>query len=572
MKLLWQNIEQSFYKHYILWTFLLITVGIAIQSLLFYARYNELFYVGTDCYTRALRIVDWLGEFQWHEKIFPYLNPPHGFVLHFTRICDVIWLLLAAPFLLFMPLKEAIFYGGFLFSPLFMILTVILMLWGLKPYLPATKGKQALFLFFALLAPYAINQLTSAFVFSRPDHHSLMACIMCAGIAVVLRNYDKPNLKHLFWLGILCSLGMWASSALEGLFVAAGILTVLAVNQIFYKHNKQELTSFSMGLFLGVAAAWLINPPYGGYSIIDINRLSVVHLVLTFLMFSAFWGLSFIKSENKIVLIFTLGAAALTCAALMLLIFGVHNILVPIYDPVVYRAFVQKVGEMQHQSLLSYETPCLILGIISVICLLHFSKNNPAYLVNLLIFYGFAGISSLICRRFFPYYVVVYTIIFGLTLFALASGAQKSDKLKWLTVIYITLHLFYFNSLYNVPRKLEIPQMKPTALVNFFYAPKLVFQQEIDAIGGPYHTNVEGITDNDILWYSTDEDTLKMLIKKHNIHSIYLTADIYPHMYPDPKNNTDKLYGKIITGKQLYPWLIKIDDGHYEIDYELLEQ
>ena len=59
---------------------------------------NEFYYIDTDCYARYLRITDWLsGDFSWFEKIFPFTNCPHGEVLHFTRINDVIWLIFSLP-------------------------------------------------------------------------------------------------------------------------------------------------------------------------------------------------------------------------------------------------------------------------------------------------------------------------------------------------------------------------------------------------------------------------------------------------------------------------------------------
>ena len=109
--------------------------------------------------------------------------------------------------------------------------------------------------------------------------------------------------------------------------------------------------------------------------------------------------------------------------------------------------------------------------------------------------------------------------------------------------------------------------MKETALINLFYAPQLVFFQNIDTVGGPYHTNIEGIVDNHTLWFSDDEAEIISLLKKHNVHSIYVKYD----EETDPEKHTDQLFGKIMSGKNLYPWLIKIDDGHYEVDYNKLK-
>ena len=106
--------------------------------------------------------------------------------------------------------------------------------------------------------------------------------------------------------------------------------------------------------------------------------------------------------------------------------------------------------------------------------------------------------------------------------------------------------------------------MKTNALVYIFNAPELVFMQGINVVGGPYHTNVEGIIDNHRIWVSKDEKEVKTLLQKHQIRSVYLTCD----EGCDAEKHTDQLFGQVISGQNLYPWLVKIGDGHFEIDYD----
>ena len=554
-------------QHYILWTFLLVCVISLIGCGVFYLSHGALFYTDTDCYTRALRIIDWLDDFQWAEKIFPYFNPPHGFILHFTRACDVIWLILSAPFMPFLPLKDAIFYGGMLFSPLFMFCSIAVILWGIRPYLPPMPNKNSIFIIFALIGVALFGKLTFIFSFSRPDHHSLMAFVMCACIAVILRNQIQGNLRHLFTCGLLCGLGMWASSAIEGLFAVAVMLTVLVFNRIFYNRDGKELIYFALGLFLSVTAAWLINPPYGGYTEIDINRLSIIHSVLTALMLLAFLALNLIKSRNKFILIAAFGIAALICAGMMLMIFGGDNLLVSIYDPYISKHFLPFVSEMRHQSPSGYEMPLFILGLCSLAVLLYVGKFRQQYLTDLLIIFMPICIAALMYRRFFPYYLVTAVYIYALTLFIAAYGAQKKEVFKWVAFFYILIPVFYLATFHYKYQKSTLPEIKSPILTDLFKAPEIMFFYGVDSVGGPYHVNVEGIKDNHTMWFTTDEQKLKNLLKKHHVQAVYLWP--YPHSdyYVLPKDNTDKLYGKVLTGENIYPWLKKIDDRYYEVDY-----
>lgn len=534
---------------------------------LFYYLAQDVHYTDTDCYTRALRIIDWLEEYQWSEKIFPYFNPPQGFVLHFTRICDVIWLALSAPFLPFMPLKDAVFYGGLAFSPLFMALSLAVIFWGIKPYLPTMPNRNIIFVMFSLICLYNFSKLSGTFDFTRPDHHSLMAFVMSAGVAVILRNHIRIDLRYLLISGILCGMGMWASSAIEGLFAVAVILSILAFNRIFYRHTGKELIYFSLGLFLSVTAAWLINPPYGGYAEIDINRLSVVHAALTALMFLAFLALNLIKTENKYILISAFGTAAGVCAGIMLLIFGTDNLFVSIYDPFVRENFVPYIAEMEHQSLFGYETPAFFFGAGTMLWLLYKDKGRQAYVTDMFIFFVCICLAALMYRRFFPYYVVIYQVVCGLALFILAYISQKSDKLKWVMLIYVVVPIMYLNSWYVDPPAYASPKLKSPVLAEIFEAPEKMFFDNVDTVGGPYHVDIEGIKDSHIMWFTTDENELKSLLKKHNVQTVYLPKNERPDYYVEPEKNTDKLYGKIMCDKDMYPWLIKQEEGVYTVDY-----
>ena len=455
-----------FYEHYIAGAFLLTIIVSLLQCGGYYLYAGELFYTDTDCYTRALRIIDWLSDFQWAEKMFPYYNPPHGFELHFTRICDVVWLVFALPFLPFFPLKEAVFYGGMFFSPLFWALTMAVVLWGLRPYQPNRKNKQIVFAVFALLAMCLLGKLINVFGFHRPDHHSLMCFIACAVIAVTLRRQIRPNINILFWLGVLCGCGMWASSAIEGLFVTALTLGSLAIDRIFYRHGGKGLLYYGIGLFLSVTFAWLINPPLNGYFALDINRLSLIHVVLTALMMFAFWALAWLKADNKIALMCGFGGAAAVCAVLMLLIFGTQNLFTPIYDAQVYEMFVQRITEMKPQAFWAYETPSFILGFLIMGGLIYLSRFKQSYVVHLLFFFVCTALAALIYKRFYPYYVAVFVFLYGIGWFLLMFRAETSDKCKALAMLYFLVPIFYLSAFYTAPKRLEIPPMKENAFLN----------------------------------------------------------------------------------------------------------
>lgn len=559
-----QKFESCFEKHLLWWVFGAALLAAAVNFGVFVYLTGGVFYTDTDCYTRALRIVDWLNDFQWAEKMFPFFNPPSGFVLHFTRICDVIWAVLAAPFMPFWPLKEAVFYGGFLFAPLFMGLALVAVFWGIKPYLADFKGKAAALLtVLAALLFYAIK-LNDVFDAVRPDHHSLMCFVFSFNVAAVLRQWKMPREKDLFWAGVLSGVGIWASSAPEGFLVVAMVLGILAINRIFYEQPAQNMFWYALGVFLSVAAAWLINPPYGGHGVLDVERLSVVHVVLTAVMAAALNVVARLKLQKKVYRILALlGAAALT-VGVMLAVFGVKIWLRPLFAPEVWEYCLKYTGEIQPLPLLSYETPNIVVTFLTLGGLFGLFGWRR-HLVDLLILTLFCFAATVLFWRFYAYLMMMFLFLSALLLYELLYRARKSEKFKWAAFSYLVAPMLVLIAFYMQPQPQKMPSLKEAALVDVLEVPELVFNQDIDAIGGPYHPNVEGIRDNHLMWFATDEQVLKELMKKHNIRSVYLEPNVRPDYYVAPAENMDKFYGKVMTGKKMYDWLEKVGIGHYEV-------
>lgn len=559
----------SLWQHYIIWSFVLTAAFMGLNFELFWLyKEGEIFYTDTDCYTRAVRIVDWLQNFQWHEKIFPYFNPPHGFVLHFTRICDVIWVFFSLPFLLFLPVKDAVFYGGMFFSPFFLALTLISILWGLRSYMPMFHNYKKFFCILLFTSLFYLNKLSGIFDFCRPDHHSMMCFVFCFNLAVVLRTHIRHSIKEMLFAGILCGFGMWAASAIEGLFVVAMMLLVLSINWIFYKHTIQDLLYYSLGLFLSVTFAWLVNPPYGGWGVYDINRLSIIHAALTALIFLSFLILSRLSPQSVGRKIIYLGTAAALSGLSMLLLFGAENLFVSIYEPHVLEYFIPRVSEMKGFKHFTFETPSMVLGIILIVTFLYYSRAKQPYVINLAVFFVLTLSVAQCVNRFYPYYLGWFVMVSGLGLFLLLDAAERKFAYKWVALFYILIPFFYLAGFSVIPGHEKEPQFEGPVLVDLFRSPEILFWQDVDAVGSPYHTNVEGIIDNYNMWFTEDTEELKTLLKKHNVQMIYLPSKYAPIFYQYADKNLKKLYAKIMLNRDLYPWLEKVEDSLYRVNYD----
>ena len=97
----------AFYKKY---EYVILSLFVVIPYL-YASPFWDGGYRDTDCYIHAWRVYDLMQTQRWAEEILMKSNYPFGEVIHYTRIMDVMWLLIALPLTFFYPLKEAVFNG-----------------------------------------------------------------------------------------------------------------------------------------------------------------------------------------------------------------------------------------------------------------------------------------------------------------------------------------------------------------------------------------------------------------------------------------------------------------------------
>lgn len=569
------KICNNFANHLYWWIFGIVAVYTSCDIIFTYLRFNLLFYVDTDCYTHASRIIYWLQNFSWYEQIYPFGNPPFGEILHFTRLMDVIWVALSLPFIPFFPLKDAVFYSGMLISPLCLVLSLITVFWGLKPYLKQTSK----ILFFSLtISLFFLIRVYWVFDFARPDHHSIIFLFFAYNISAVLQNLSKERFRTLFFAGILAGCGIWISSAVEGFILTASMLSLLSLNWLFGKLSLKHLQLYSLGLFCATAAAFLLNPPYGGYFEFDNTRLSLFHVVITLLICLSFYILALFKPQKSIAKIIGGLCCTLVSIAVIYKIFGFSVIFAPIYKTEAKQFFLPYVTEMMPLWHFSYLLKIMAFEIILTLLVLFYNpQKTKSVNLNLAFLAVFFFVPALLAVRFIPYELCVFAYLNTIFINRLFSPENLTKFDKCLAFDYICAALFLLASFQykeTYPLKSqEIPQ-NSIVLTNTFDAPQLIFDRDAKTVAIPYHTAAAGIADNHKILFSSDETEIKKLLQKHQVEYIFMAVSSYKNSkyYVSPEQNTAKFYGKIITGKQVYPWLQKIDldskDILYKVNYQ----
>lgn len=559
----------SLFRHTILWSFAIAAGYTLFDLLTFFSGTGSLFYTDTDPYTRALRITDWLQDFQWAEKIFPYSNYPFGDILHFTRINDIIWVFLCLPFFPWLPLKEAVFYGGMLFNPLFLALSVITVCGGVKPYLHG-KDKLKIFAFAYILGWIFLTKSVGIFDFNRPDHHSLMFFLFCLNISLLLRWLKSPRPQYLFCAGIAAAAGIWTSSAVEGLIMVFVILSCLCNFWFYGGKTLNGAESYAGGLFGGTLAAFLINPPYGGLFVFNTGRLSLVHVVLTALIFTAFLLLNKLRLNGRPAKMAAFCGAALFSAAVMYAIFG-NVLFTPVYDENVKEYFLPYIDEMRGWRIIDITT--VLLGFAVCLWLLRV-RDCLIFQCLTIVFLPYMPLSILI-TRFFYYSLAVFVYLNFFFLQEIFTKAESSKKYTAALFGYLVGCVFFFASFHAAKaQKISYPEISGCVLTDIFSAPQLMFEKDVYTVGTPYHTNGEAIGDTFHLFFDTDEKDIVGLLKKHRIKYLYMAKNAgLPKENNAGKNNSasPSLRSIIYGAPNPYPWLKKISapDDEYCL-YEVL--
>lgn len=509
---------------------------------------GDWYYLDSDSYTRYLRINDWLNNFSWFEKIFPFSNCPNGEILHFTRINDIVWLLLSLPFMPFTGTDNALLFGGLIFAPTFFCLTLYILGQQIKLNLQPAQNSAQYLLVFALTFLFLLS--TTVFYFGRPDHHCIMMFITASAIYLL----GKPDKSNAIISGVLCAIGIWCSSAVEGGILCASISVALFYCWLTEKISEKTILQYFSALFFSVFVAFILNPPYQGYFYPDTERLSVVHVCICGLVWLSFLIITKINPHTlKLKLILSVGFSAV-CLLILLLIFG-KILFSPLYNEGVLQNFVIHISEMQPP--LIYEYGYLILGCVALFLLNFRQQKNTAYLIVGIMFVCYLPLGATV-RRFIYYSILLFTFLNIFVLAQTFSLTEKSRKSKLTAFIYLTADIFFLFSFQYSTEPLypyqSLPKLNGCVLSDIFSAPYISYKTGANTLASPYHNNIEGISNTVKIFNADNEKEIYSALQSRHIKYIFVPKQKLSHLQ---NTNSNSLYNRLLAGKQ-YKWIEKI--------------
>lgn len=523
-----------------------------LAAVFFVVPYFLLFYCwdglyrDTDNYTHAVRMLDFVESGVWAERPFIHSNYPAGEILNFTRIMDLFWLIFSLPFLVFLPVKEAVYYGGVLMQPCAAVLTAWALIRALKPYFGVAERLAALLYFFFLPAVIQI------YMFARPDHHTGIVLFGWLSAGCLLKFFKQKNFFQVRMAGICGGMLLWLS--VEGILFSYFLAAGLAVLWIFGKEELKPAKIFMLYAFISSLVFWLVNPPYEGMFFPDNGRLSVLPVAalglsaLALFIADSRWMRPAVQNVpgRFLCLCFLAGVFV----ALLLFVFsGPQVVLAPYFPPEIKGIWAADTGEFRpaYSSGLLFVT-CAVPSLAALIFGMCVFRNVSADERKALILTGiplfFFFLLTLKNIRFAENAAVFS--VFPLILFwqnFLKEELPESPK----SAGVILFVLYFFGMFYLSFCMLQIQEISSsrsrsvfgfaravpflsdaqgTVLAQDFQGPEIIWTTGRPVVGTPDHRNIEGIVDTHVLLYSQNAGEVVRLLKKHSVTDILLAADM----------------------------------------------
>lgn len=282
-----------------------------------------------DDYMYLVQVMDWMKGGGWYDNIQHRLNPPHGVMIHFSRLAmipmaGIIWLIEKCGLgLRGSSILMAIFYPLILLSGFFIAIRGVA-----KSFMP--KEWVGLTAYIALFS----TALMYMFQPGHVDHHGLVILVVAVTLLCCLRMMDEP--EHFHWGligGILLALGLVL--ALEMLPWVLIIGAVVGMWGAFKgRAAARHILVFGLALHIASILGLLLTRPPEAFFTFDVLTYSIVYVFLTGGIAVSFAGIA-IAAEKPLFtrLIVGVGIALITGGLFLLrfpeLIGGPYNAMDP---------------------------------------------------------------------------------------------------------------------------------------------------------------------------------------------------------------------------------------------------
>jgi hypothetical protein len=337
-----------------------------------------------DSYMRLDRLQDILAR---HAPLHVVLRDASGAgaVLHWSHLLDSLLLLLALPLRPFLSQPASLHVAAVLVGPLGVGLLGTATAWAMAPF--ADRG-------WRLMAPVLAGLAFPIVAYGLPGvahHHVLLAVatVVMAGAAGRAATGDRAAGRR---LGVWAGAAIWLSPESWPLVLMAfggcGLSWMLSAKRPGVRQSGdlavgEALTAAGSLFLLMVACTLTVDPPLAGFGSVELDRLSVVYLVLAAVTCAigwTLWGLD----RTRFAASHRVGVAAVVATAGLGLWFALFPavLLGPsgLVDAEAERIFTSGIEEMRPVASLAQAVGFLFDGAVATLLLIWFAVSRRSFL------------------------------------------------------------------------------------------------------------------------------------------------------------------------------------------------
>lgn len=513
-----------------------LTISLFILWQFFTIVHSAPCYIDTDTYTHALRLMDLIQSKNWAETPFLHNNYPFGEILHYTRIMDIFFLITTLPFLPFLTVKNAVFWGGFFTIPFVGLLSTIVLI---KIGRIFGSKKIAFFIFISYFSQFSILEL---FFAGRPDHHILLNFFHILTIFGIFKFIQTEKDFWLKFAGACIGLAIWSSP--EGCVGALLLISGLTLAYFFKNFELEKITQFAFYSTIAILICLLINPPFEGFLHIDSGRLSFFHFFIFALIALSFYVLTKLNPQTLTKKIIFLSALGIITILTVYFSFG-KDVFFPPIDHELNEAWSVTIIELLPPSSFFEKNVFIRINYIPLIfCFSAYfyanKEQKKLLLISTLPFIGFF-IGTIFWRRFGRTEAPFLAINFILSFHIIASHFTffKKTSGKFCIGIPATAYIFFavqtaiisavenmyiarISHFYEPESTIYLSQKQGTILTTISDGPEIAWWSGKSTLAFPDHTDRQGIIDNYKILNSKDDDFVIQKLKERNVSDILL--------------------------------------------------
>jgi hypothetical protein len=237
-----------------------------------------------DSYMLLVRMREALSHGHWFGSVVSRDASGHGVVLYWSHLFDAVILLLHAPLRLILPPDKALYWAGAAMAPLSMGLLGIVVMWAPAPLALPQWRWAALLL--AIIAESAWDGYGN---FGYVTHHVLLIATVAATIGFSGRAAVGDTTAGL-GAGIAAALGIWLSPETAPFSLLA--LGAIGVGWAAARDGTATaMAACGSALAVLIGLGFALDPPYDGYGIVELDRLSIVFVCLAVILCASAWCL-----------------------------------------------------------------------------------------------------------------------------------------------------------------------------------------------------------------------------------------------------------------------------------------